>query len=73
MRTRRQGSDSAIRSAGGARAAVIEKPYEALDGTPAPVAFTGREPAIESQPVLGDPDLQVRSLVPADVVVRLRA
>jgi (S)-ureidoglycine aminohydrolase len=61
------GDEGALRSTQGARVAVIEKPYMALDGTPAPVAFTGREPDVEAQPVLGDADLQVRSLVPADV------
>lgn len=61
------GDDGAVRSASGARVAVIEKPHVALDGTAAPVAFTGREPDVAAQAVLGDPDLQVRSLVPADV------
>lgn len=37
-------------------------------GAAAPAAFSGVEHAIASQPVLGDADLQVRSLVPADVV-----
>jgi (S)-ureidoglycine aminohydrolase len=74
------GEDSALRSTSGARATVIEKPYVPLpgadrsgsgpsqSGAAAPAAFSGVEHAIASQPVLGDADLQVRSLVPADVV-----
>lgn len=48
-----------------ARAALIEKPYKALDGTPPPALVTGDEAAVTPQPLLGDADVQVRSLIPA--------
>jgi (S)-ureidoglycine aminohydrolase len=47
-----------------ARAAVIEKPYCALDGIPAPAHFFADEGALESQALGGDSDLQVRVLLP---------
>lgn len=58
--------ESRITSRNGARAAVIEKPYQAFPATPAPVSFTGDESAIMPQPLAGDPDLEVRSLLPTD-------
>jgi len=48
------------------RLAVIEKPYQPLDGTPAPTLVTGIETNILSTPLMGDPDLQVRALLPDD-------
>jgi len=60
------GDVSAVRTRGGARVAVIEKPYVALPGTSAPAMFTGREAQQPPQPLNGDADLEVRSLVPAD-------
>jgi (S)-ureidoglycine aminohydrolase len=48
------------------RVAVIEKPYIPLpDGTPPPSLLTGSEPDIPPTPLMGDPDLQVRALLPA--------
>jgi (S)-ureidoglycine aminohydrolase len=47
-----------------ARLAVIEKPYQPLEGTAAPGMLTGIEPSVVSAPLMGDPDLQVRSLLP---------
>ncbi len=58
-------SVSAIASPPGGRAAIIEKPYIALDGVAPSSSFTGHENAIVPQPLMGDPDLEVRSLIPA--------
>lgn len=55
-----------LRAASPARAAVIEKPYQTLDGIAAPPHFRGRECDVVPQPLLGDPALQVRALVPDD-------
>jgi (S)-ureidoglycine aminohydrolase len=48
-----------------AKAAVIEKPYQPLVGCEAPRFFFGRESEVAPQPLMGDPDLEVRPLVPA--------
>jgi len=48
------------------RAAVIEKPFQPLAGFAAPELFRGSEDAIASNPFAGDPDVQVRLLVPED-------
>lgn len=50
----------------GGRLAVIEKAYVALPGTAAPAAFTGSEADQPAQALMGDADLEVRALVPAD-------
>ena len=55
-----------LRALSPARAAVIEKPYQSLGGIAAPAHFGGRESEIDPQPLLGDPALEVRALVPAD-------
>ena len=47
------------------RLTVIEKRYDALDAVPAPSAFVGREEEVVAVPLGGDPDLLVRSLLPA--------
>jgi allantoinase len=47
-----------------ARAAIIEKPYQPLDGCPAPMFFTGSEKYIQPQLLMGDPNLEVRSFCP---------
>ena len=60
------GGDGAVHTSGGAHVAVIEKPYVALEGTDAPAMFTGHEADQPPQPLNGDPDLEVRALVPAD-------
>ena len=49
-----------------ARAAVIEKPYAALEGTPPPKLLVGKERSVEALPLLGDAAVQVRNLLPAD-------
>jgi (S)-ureidoglycine aminohydrolase len=48
-----------------ARAAVIEKPWVALDRYDCPAAFTGNAAAIEPTPLLGDPAVEVRGLIPS--------
>jgi (S)-ureidoglycine aminohydrolase len=47
------------------RIAVIEKPYETLANTPAPEILVNHESKTLSIPLNDDPDLQVRSLLPA--------
>jgi (S)-ureidoglycine aminohydrolase len=49
-----------------ARVAVIEKPYEPLEGAAEPAAFTGIEMALGSEALDGNPALQVRKMIPAD-------
>ena len=46
------------------RLAVIEKIYQPLDGVPAPTLVTGSEGKIAPTPLMDDPDLQVRALLP---------
>lgn len=58
------GAKHVCRSESGARAAVIEKRYTIVSGEKAPEFFTGRESLIVGQPLMGDPDLLVRGLVP---------
>lgn len=47
------------------RLVVIEKFYEPLEDTPAPEVFVGHEDNVLSTPLNDDPDLQVRTLLPA--------
>lgn len=47
------------------RIAVIEKPYEPLEGSAEPEIVVGQEAKVLSVPLNDDPDLQVRSLLPA--------
>jgi (S)-ureidoglycine aminohydrolase len=49
-----------------ARAVVIEKEYRPLDGVASPGFVAGVERTIEPQPLMGDADLQVRAMIPAD-------
>jgi (S)-ureidoglycine aminohydrolase len=48
------------------RLAVIEKAYQPLDGVPAPALLTGVEADVTATALMGDPDLQVRALLPED-------
>jgi len=50
----------------GARLAVIEKSYQPLIGTPAPSMFTGDENSVAPNPLMDDPAIQVRRLLPDD-------
>ena len=59
-----QGCDYRFRASQVARAAVIEKEYRSIATTVSPSLLVGREPSIKSQPLMGDPDLSVRSLLP---------
>ena len=47
-----------------ARAAVIEQPYRAVEGLAPPILLVGRESSVAAQPLMGDPDLSVRGLLP---------
>ena len=58
------GHGHSLRAASPARAAVIEKPYQPLNGIVAPTHFRGRESDVTPQPLLGDTALEVRALVP---------
>lgn len=60
------GHPAAVSSATAARAAVIEKPYQPLDGTPAPAVHVGRESRLSPTLLGNDPWLEVRALVPDD-------
>jgi (S)-ureidoglycine aminohydrolase len=61
-----QGSPHSVRALANSRAAVIEKPCEALanDNIEAPEIWIGDEAAITAVPLMGDEGLQVRSLMP---------
>ena len=51
-------------SPNGARAAVVEKHYTATARENVPALLTGREPDVPAQPLMGDPGLLVRTLLP---------
>lgn len=55
-----------------ARAAVFEKPYQPLAGTPAPSTFVGREAAVQPTHLADDPWLDVRALIPDDTAFDFR-
>jgi len=55
-----------IEAAEVSRAAVIEKPYLPVEGAATPAMFIGAEADVLAQPLMGDPDLLVRALIPAD-------
>jgi (S)-ureidoglycine aminohydrolase len=58
------GLDCSITAIGTAKAALIEKIYNPLPGVPAPEFITGNESSIPELPLMGDPSLRVRSLLP---------
>lgn len=60
------GSEHRVSSQSGARLAVIEKTYLPLSGVAAPESIVSREKDVQSQPLMNDPWLQVRSLLPDD-------
>ena len=43
---------------------VIEKEYQSVGGSVAPKSLTGNEATVAPQPLLGDPDIEVRTLLP---------
>jgi (S)-ureidoglycine aminohydrolase len=61
-------SDSGARlsAARPTRAVMIEKRYESLDGVPAPGFLKGQESQVDAEPLLGDPSVEVRALLPKD-------
>lgn len=61
-----EGCGARVTAPGGGRAAVIEKPYENLEGIAAPALFTGNETAMEARALNGDPGLLVKALLPED-------
>ena len=60
-----QGTPHTITAQQTTRLAVIEKPYEPLAHTPAPEVFVSHEDKTLAVPLNDDPDLEVRSLLPA--------
>ena len=63
-----QGGNHTTVSSSESRVEVIEKRYIPVAGQAEPNALTGREAEIEPQPLMGDPALQVRSLLPDSMV-----
>ena len=63
-----EGSGASVTARSTARAAVFEKPHQHLAGVPAPEFFTGRESTVNSEPLEGDPSIEVRHLVPDTAV-----
>jgi (S)-ureidoglycine aminohydrolase len=59
-----EGFPHTVRAPGIARAALIEKPYEPQPGSAAPEIVVGDEAAVTAAPLLGDPSLRVRALMP---------
>jgi (S)-ureidoglycine aminohydrolase len=53
-----------VSAAGAARAVVIEKPYRRHTGAPRPAIVVSEEAAVRGEPLMGDADLLVRSLIP---------
>jgi (S)-ureidoglycine aminohydrolase len=60
------GHSALVSAVAAARAAVIEKPYQPLDGTAAPAMITGGESRVSATLLGDDPWLEVRALVPDD-------
>ncbi len=58
------GADANVKARERSRVAVIEKAYRKLDETAAPELLVSSEDMIAPQPLMGDEDLQVRSLLP---------
>ena len=56
----------------GARAAVIEKPYEPIEGHDRPGVLVGRERDSPATLLNGDPGLEVRALIPDDTAFDFR-
>lgn len=61
------GLDARVCAHGKARAVVIEKPYRPHGELKAPEKLVGSESAIMPRPLMDDPDLQVRALMPDDL------
>lgn len=52
-----------LQAQGAARAAVIEKLYQALDDLPQPGLLAGKERSVQAVPLLGDAAVEVRTLL----------
>ncbi len=61
-----------VTAASAARALVIEKPYQPLEGIAAPLAFIGHEHDIAPVLLNDDPGLEVRSLIPDELAFDFR-
>ena len=59
-----QGVEQRVSAVEKARATVIEQPYRAAAGIAAPELLVGREPEVAAQALMGDENLEVRSLLP---------
>ncbi len=59
-----QGTPHTVKARVASRAAVIEKPYEALPGIEAPKPVIGKESDVASVALMGDEGLRVRSMMP---------
>jgi (S)-ureidoglycine aminohydrolase len=59
-----QGAWHVFRAPQAARAAVIEQQYRSLADINPPPLLVGHEPSVTAQPLMGDGDLLVRSLLP---------
>ena len=64
-----EGRDHVVIASEPARLAVIEKSYQLIEGVPAPEPIFLSEARIEGQPLMDDPDLIVRSLLPDTMAV----
>jgi (S)-ureidoglycine aminohydrolase len=62
-----QGSAHRVVAGEASRVAVIEKPYLALDSLPPPRAIISHEDSVASERLDGDPDLEVRHLLPDEM------
>ncbi len=62
-----EGTKHRVVAATAARVEVMEKPYDQVDGIPAPKMLVSSEEKVASQALMGDEDLQVRSLLPDTV------
>ncbi len=62
-----EGCETSLSATAASRAAVIEKHYQILEGAAPPVFFAGSENFIQAQPLMNDPSLAVRALVPDGV------
>ena len=58
------GAEHTLTARAKTRLAVIEKSQQSLDGVPAPTVLVGQESSVAAVPLMDDPDLEVRSLLP---------
>jgi (S)-ureidoglycine aminohydrolase len=62
-----EGTSHRVAAAESSRVAVIEKSYNALDAVEPPRVIISTEDAVDSQALNGDPDLQVKCLLPDEM------